>query len=57
VISAAGGSTKAINGYFTGDFKRQPLTVGACTDAQLAAGQCGDIHDSPFDNKVVRLVN
>jgi len=55
VVSATGGSSKVINGYFTGDFKRKPLTVGECTPEQLAADQCGEIQDSPFDNKTVRL--
>jgi Flp pilus assembly protein TadG len=57
VISAAGGSSKTITGYFTGNFKTQPLTVGECTPAQAAAGQCGDIPNTAFDNKIVRLTN
>ena len=58
VISADGSSQKNITGYFLPDgFHNQPLTVGACTPAQLAAGQCGDIPDSPFDSKIVRLTN
>lgn len=56
VISAAGGSSKTITGYFTGDFQGKPLSVGACTAAQQAAGTCGVITSSgPFDNLFVRL--
>jgi Flp pilus assembly protein TadG len=56
VVSASGGSQKTITGYFKSDFKTQPLTVGECTVAQQAAGQCGLIeYDSPFDRLVVRL--
>jgi hypothetical protein len=57
VISATGGSSKVINGYFTTDFKSQPLTVGVCTPQQQAAGQCGEIKMGPLDNRVVRLTN
>jgi hypothetical protein len=56
VISASGGSAKEITGYFLGDFISQPLTVGACTAAQQAAGTCGLINpNSPFNNFFVRL--
>jgi Flp pilus assembly protein TadG len=41
VISAQGGSAKDITGYFTGDFRSKPLTVGECTAQQQANGQCG----------------
>ncbi len=58
VVSAAGGSSKSITGYFSSDFRRQPMTVGECTAAEQAAGQCiGDIQASPFGAYVVRLSN
>jgi Flp pilus assembly protein TadG len=57
VISAAGGSSKTITGYFLTDFVSQPLSVGACTAAQQAAGSCGVISSSPFGAYVVRLTN
>jgi Putative Flp pilus-assembly TadE/G-like len=59
VISAAGGSSKSITGYFlpTG-FVQQPLTVGECTAAMEAAGACGKIPDDlPFGQYFVRLSN
>lgn len=55
VTSATGGSVKQITGYFTGDFTSQPLSVGQCTVAAQAAGQCGTVTANPFDAYVVRL--
>ncbi len=56
VISAAGGSSKTITGYFLTNFIRQPLTVGECTAAMQAAGTCGRIpDDSAFGAYAVRL--
>jgi hypothetical protein len=55
VISADGGSTKAITGYFTGDFISQPLTVGECTADMAAAGTCGIIDPNALGGYVVRL--
>jgi Flp pilus assembly protein TadG len=55
VISAAGGSSKTITGYFLSDFISMPLTVGECTPAQQAAGTCGIISANPFGAYVVRL--
>ncbi len=57
VVSAAGGSSKTITGYFLSDFKSKPLTVGECTPAQQAAGTCGVVSTSPFGAYVVRLSN
>ncbi len=58
VVSAQGGSSKTITGYFIGDFKRQPMTVGECTPQEQAAGQCtGAIEQSPFGAYEVRLTN
>ena len=57
VISASGGSSKTITGYFLSDFKRKPLTVGECTSAQQAAGSCGVISSNPFGAYVVRMSN
>ena len=58
VISAAGGSSKTITGYFLDDFKKRPLSVGVCTPTQQAAGTCGVIAAvSMFDNLVVRLTD
>jgi len=57
VVSAAGGSSKTITGYFLGNFIRQPLTVGACTPAMQTAGTCGVIPSSAFGAYVVRLSN
>ena len=58
VISAQGGSTKTITGYFVDDFKRKPLSVGTCTPIQQQAGTCGVIVASTlFDNLIVRLVD
>lgn len=57
VISASGGSDKVINGYFLENFRTMPLTVGECTPAQQAAGTCGTIIISPFDNVDVRLTD
>jgi Flp pilus assembly protein TadG len=58
VVSAEGGSSKTITGYFTGDFVGQPLSIGECTAAQQAAGTCGVIPpNSPFDNYDVRLTD
>ncbi len=56
VISADQGGKK-IRGYFTGNFVRQPLTVGECTPAQQAAGTCGVIAANPFGAYVVRLTD
>ena len=55
VVSAAGGSSKTITGYFLSDFISKPLSVGSCTPAQQAAGTCGVIDDSPFGGFFVRL--
>jgi Flp pilus assembly protein TadG len=57
VISASGGSDKVIRGYFTGDFKKFPLTVGECTTAQQSAGTCGMITKSALDGYLVRLTD
>jgi hypothetical protein len=58
VVSASGGSSKTITGYFSSDFRRQPMTVGECTASEQAAGQCtGDIQESPFGAYPVRLTN
>ncbi len=58
VISAQGGSSKTITGYFTGNFKAYPMTVGECTPDQQANNQCGLIDGvTPFDNRVIRLTN
>ncbi len=58
VVSAQGGSSKTISGYFISDFKRQPMTVGECTPAEQAAGQCtGAIEPSAFGAYIVRLTN
>jgi Flp pilus assembly protein TadG len=58
VVSAQGGSSKTITGYFTGNFVGQPLSIGECTPAQQAAGTCGVIPpNSPFDNYDVRLTD
>lgn len=55
VVSADGGSSKTITGYFTSDFKSKPLTVGECTAQQQANGQCGVIDVSVFGQYLVRL--
>lgn len=57
VISASGGSSKTVTGYFLTDFITQPLTVGECTATQQAAGTCGVITSSPFGAIVVRLTD
>jgi Flp pilus assembly protein TadG len=57
VISASGGSSKTITGYFLSDFVSMPLTVGECTAAQQAAGSCGVISESPFGAYLVRLTD
>jgi Flp pilus assembly protein TadG len=57
VVSAAGGSSKTITGYFLSDFLSEPLTVGECTPQQQAAGTCGVIQARPFGAFVVRLTN
>jgi len=57
VVSAAGGSSKTITGYFLSEFVSLPLTVGECTPAQQAAGSCGVISASPFGAYLVRLTN
>ena len=57
VVSAAGGSSKTITGYFLPEFVSLPLTVGECTPAQQAAGTCGVISASPFGAYLVRLTN
>lgn len=57
-MSAQGGSSNTITGYFTGDFVGQPLSIGECTAQQQAAGTCGQItNNSPFDNNDVRLTD
>jgi hypothetical protein len=55
VVSAQGGSSKTITGYFTEAFRAKPLTVGECTAQQQANGQCGVIDVSIFGAYVVRL--
>lgn len=56
VVTASSGSDKTITGYFTDDFRSQPLTVGECTPDMAAAGVCGVISDNnPFGAYVVRL--
>ena len=56
VVSASGGSSKVIRGYFLSDFISQPLSVGQCTAAMQAAGTCGLIDtSSPFGAYIVRL--
>lgn len=55
VISASGGSSKTIRGYFLDDVVRQPLTVGECTAAMQAAGTCGVIVPNVFGQYAVRL--
>ena len=55
VISASGGSSKTIRGYFMSNFMASPLTVGECTPQLQAAGTCGVITTSPFGAYVVRL--
>ena len=55
VISASGGSSKTIRGYFLDSFVSSPLAVGECTAQQLAAGSCGVISESPFGAYAVRL--
>ena len=56
VISAQGGSSKDITGYFLSNFINLPLTVGECTAAEQAAGTCGLIDPSNvFGAYVVRL--
>jgi hypothetical protein len=58
VVSASGGSSKTITGYFLSNFIQQPLTVGECTPAMQAAGTCGDIPANlPFGQYFVRLSN
>lgn len=57
VISAAGGSSKTITGYFLSDFKKSPLTVGECTPAQQAAGTCGIIPPNAFGAYKTFLTN
>ena len=57
VISASGGSSKNIRGYFTGEFQSSKLSVGACTAAQQAANSCGVIDTSVFGAYDVRLTN
>ncbi len=55
VISAQGGSSKTITGYFTSDFVGQPLSVGACTPQVVT---CGAINpNSPLKGYVIRLTN
>jgi Flp pilus assembly protein TadG len=55
VISASGGSSKTITGYFLSDFISQPLSVGQCTAAIQATTGCGLIGDSSFGAYIVRL--
>jgi hypothetical protein len=54
VISASGGSSKHITGYFEGGFVRSPLSVGECPANPTSP--CGVVtNGSPFDNLIVRL--
>ncbi len=56
VVSAQGGSSKTITGWFTGNFTQSPLSVGECpTPNNPAASGCGIITAGSFDNLVVRL--
>lgn len=55
VISASGGSSKDIRGYFLGSFVSSRLSVGECTPQQQAVGTCGLISVSPFGAYAVRL--
>jgi hypothetical protein len=58
VISATGGSSKHIRGYFLPDgFQKSPLTVGECTAQQAAANQCGIIETNAFGAYTVRLTD
>jgi hypothetical protein len=57
VISASGGSSKTITGYFMDDFVSEPLSVGSCTASQQAAGTCGVIGSSPFGAYLVKLID
>jgi Flp pilus assembly protein TadG len=58
VISASGGSSKTIRGYFLPDgFQRSPLTVGECTPQQQANNQCGAIETNAFGAYTVRLTD
>lgn len=53
IISADGGSSKHIRGYFTDTFVQQPLSVGACP--AVPTSPCGEIVAGSFDNLIVRL--
>jgi hypothetical protein len=53
VISASGGSTKNIRGYFANDFTASPLSVGECPANPTTP--CGVITAGSFDNLIVRL--
>ena len=54
VISASGGSSKTIRGYFADDFVSSPLSVGDCPANPTVP--CGTVtNGSPFDNLIVRL--
>ena len=56
VVSAQGGSSKTITGYFLSDFISKPLSVGVCTPAMQAAGTCGLIDaTNPFGQYTVVL--
>jgi Flp pilus assembly protein TadG len=56
VISADGGSSKHIRGYFTGNFTQTPLSVGECpTPNDPAASGCGIITAGGLDRLIVRL--
>lgn len=55
IISALGGNDKVINGYFTGNFVQQPLSVGECPNPPDPNRPCGVITEGSFDNLIVRL--
>jgi hypothetical protein len=55
VVSAQGGSDKAITGYFTGNFHSLPMSVGECPENPTSP--CGVITEGSFDNLIVRLVD
>jgi hypothetical protein len=56
VVSAQGGSSKTITGYFTGEFTGTALSVGECpTPNNPAASGCGIIGGGSLDNLIVKL--
>jgi Flp pilus assembly protein TadG len=56
VVSAHGGSSKDITGYFTGKYTASALSVGECpTPNNPAASGCGIIGGGSLDNLIVQL--